>query len=99
MTTSKTWASRMTKAVFFDWFYTLARFEPSRDKLYRRAFAEFGIKLSPEKVMRGILAADQHFFTEYAKFPIAERSPEEQIKLYINYPNAILAEASAEAPR
>ncbi len=94
----KTWALRMIKAIFFDWFYTLARFEPPRHQLYSQAFQEFGVELSPEKVMRGILIADQYFFEENAKSPVAERSPEEQVKLYIHYPNAILTEAGAKAP-
>ncbi len=89
----------MIKAVFFDWFYTLARFEPPRHQLYSQAFREFGVELSPEKVMRGILIADQYFFEENAKSPVAKRSPEEQLKVYIHYPNTILTEAGAKAPR
>jgi len=89
----------MIKAIFFDWFYTLARFEPPRHQLYSQAFREFGIELSPEKVMRGILIADQYFFEENAKSPVAERSPEEQARVYIHYPNTILTEAGAKAPR
>jgi len=95
----KTWALRMIKAVFFDWFYTLARFEPPRHQLYSQAFQEFGIELPPEKVMRGILIADQYFFEENAKSPVAERGPEEQLEVYINYPNTILTEAGANATR
>jgi len=89
----------MIKAIFFDWFYTLARFEPPRQQLYSQAFREFGVELSPEKVMRGILVADQYFFEENAKSPVAERSPEEQARVYIHYPNTILTEAGAKAPR
>ncbi len=88
----------MIKAIFFDWFYTLARFEPPRHQLYGQAFQEFGIELPPEKVMRGILIADQYFFEENAKAPVAERSPEEQVKLYIRYPKAILTESGVKAP-
>lgn len=95
----KTWALRMFKAIFFDWFYTLARFEPPRHQLYSQAFREFGVELPPEKVMRGILVADQYVFEENAKSPVTERSPEAQVKLYIHYPNAILTEAGAKAPK
>ena len=95
----KTWALRMIKAIFFDWFYTLARFEPPRHQLYGQVFREFGVELSPEKVMRGILIADQYFFEENAKSPVSKRSPEEQVKVYIQYPNTILTEAGAKAPR
>jgi len=94
----KTWALRVIKAVFFDWFHTLAQFEPPRSQLYRQAFQEFGIELSPEKVRRGVLLADQYFFEENAKSPVNGRSPEEQAEVYIRYPKAILAEAGAKAP-
>ena len=95
----KTWALRMIKAIFFDWFYTLARFEPPRHQLYSQAFREFGVELPPEKAMRGILIADQYFFGENAKSPVAERSPEEQAKVYLHYPNTVLTEAGAKASR
>ncbi len=95
----KTWALRMIKAIFFDWFYTLAHFEPPRHQLYRQAFREFDIELPPEKVMRGILAADRYLFEENAKSPVTERSPEAQVKLHLHYPKAILTEAGAKAPR
>ncbi len=95
----KTWALRMIRAVFFDWFYTLARFEPPRHQLYRQAFREFGVELPPEKVVRGVLAADQYLYEENTKSPVAERSPEEQARVYIRYPNMILAESGAEASR
>jgi len=95
----KTWALRMIKAIFFDWFYTLARFEPPRYQLYSQALREFGVELPPEKVMRGILIADQYFFEENAKSPVSERSPEEQARVYIYYPNTILAEAGVNATK
>ncbi len=95
----KTWALRMIKAIFFDWFHTLAQLDPPRHQLYSQAFREFGVELPPQKVMRGILIADQYFFEENAKSPVTERSPEEQVKLYIHYPNAILTEAGAKASR
>ena len=98
MIISKTWALRVIRAVFFDWFHTLARFEPPRHQLYSQTFREFGIELPPEKVMRGILLADQYFFKENAKSPVSERNPEEQARVYLHYPNTILAEAGAKAP-
>jgi len=87
------------KAVFFDWFNTLAHFEPPRHQLYGQALREFGIELSSEKIMRGILTADQHYFEENAKSPVEKRSPEEQAEVYIYYPKAILAEAGINATR
>ncbi|MFC1950612.1 HAD family hydrolase [Chloroflexota bacterium] len=99
MIISKTWALGMVKAVFFDWFQTLAHFEPPRHQLYSRVFQEFGIELSPQKVMRSILVADQYFFKENIKSPVAERSSKEQTEVYLHYPKIILTEAGVKAPR
>ncbi|MFC1906357.1 HAD family hydrolase [Chloroflexota bacterium] len=89
----------MIKAIFFDWFHTLAHFEPPRHQLYIQALREFGVELPPEKAIRGILVADEYFFAENAKSPVAERSSEEQAKVYIRYPNTLLAEAEANATK
>jgi len=84
------------KAIFLDWFNTLARFEPPREELYSQAFRQFGIGLNPKEIIRGILAADRYYFEENATSPVDERSPEEQSEVYIHYPKAILAEAGVE---
>lgn len=89
----------MIKAVFFDWFNTLARFEPPRQELYIQAFRQFGIELSPKEVIRGILTADRYYFEENAKFPVEKRSPQEQLEVYVHYPKAILAEAGVKVPK
>jgi putative hydrolase of the HAD superfamily len=85
------------KAIFFDWFNTLARFEPPRQELYRQAFKQFGFDLDPKRIIRGILAADRYYFEENAKSPVGSRSPEEQAEVYVHYPKAVLAEAGVEA--
>ncbi len=89
----------MIKAVFFDWFNTLARFEPPREELYRQAFRQFGIELPTKDVMRGILIADRYYFEENAKSPLEKRSPEEQVEVYTHYPQAILAEAGVNVSK
>ena len=93
------WEVTVIKAVFFDWFNTLAHFEPTRHELYSQAFRQFGVELSPKEVIRGILIADQYYFKENAKSPVAERSRQEQLEVYVHYPRAILAEAGVEVPQ
>ena len=95
----KTWVLRVIKAVFFDWFNTLADFEPPRQELYSQAFRQFGIELSPKDVIRGILIADRYYFEENAKSPLGKRSPQEQMEVYLHYPTAILTEAGVKAPK
>ena len=83
----------MIKAIFFDWFNTLAGFEPPREELYSQAFQQFGIEIALREIGRGILAADRYYFEENAKLPLEERSAEEQAEIYSYYPKAILTEA------
>ena len=104
MITLKTWAFRinrlsMIKAIFFDWFNTLAFYDPPREKLHRQACREFGIELSPEAVMRGVLAADKYFFEENNSSPVGKRSPEEQAKIYYRYQDILLTEAGAKVAK
>ncbi len=89
----------MIKAVFFDWFNTIARFEPPREELQSQALQELGIKLSPKKIMRGLLIADRDYFEENSRSPVPKRSPEEQAKVYTRYQNTILTGAGVKVDR
>ena len=89
----------MIKAIFFDWFNTLARFDPPRQELHSQAFQEFGIKLSPKQLFPGLLIADKNWFEENIKSKVEERSPQEQAELGIRYEATILAEAGVSAPK
>lgn len=80
----------MIRAVFFDWFNTLARYEPPREELQSQALQEFGIHISPQKVFHSLLVADQALYEENASFPIRKRSPEEQAELYIRHQHMVL---------
>ncbi|MFC1989161.1 HAD family hydrolase [Chloroflexota bacterium] len=83
----------MIKAVFFDWFNTLARYEPPREVLQSQVLAKFGIHVSPQEIMPALFIADRNFFEENAIPPVRERSPEEQAKIYARYQQTILTEA------
>lgn len=75
----------MVKAVLFDWFNTLARYDPPREELHSNLLREFGIDISPHQLIPGLLAADKFFFSETARSPIPKRSPDEQFQLYLRY--------------
>jgi len=87
------------KAVFFDWFNTLALFEPPREDLHSQAYREFGIEVPPEKLTRGILTADKDWFKEDVKSRVEARSREEQVELALRYQNTILSDAGVKASR
>ncbi|MDO9333682.1 MAG: HAD family hydrolase [Dehalococcoidales bacterium] len=84
----------MIKAVFFDWFNTLAHYHPPREELERQALQELGFAVSPQVVSRGLYLADKNFYEENARLPIRQRSPEEQARIYAGFQLTILQEAS-----
>ncbi len=86
----------MIKAVFFDWFNTLACYEPPREELQSQALHEFGIEVLPSALVPSILAADRYFFDENARSPVEKRSPEEKAEVYTRYQNTILTEAGVK---
>lgn len=86
------WKSSIIKAIFFDWFNTLARYEPPREELHKQACQEFGIEVSSEAALRGLLVADNYFFKENAKSPVEKRDPEEKAEIYYRYEDILLIE-------
>jgi len=86
------------KAVFFDWFNTLAHYDPPREELQSQALQEYGIHVSPQRITPGLLAADKDYFTANASYPIRQRSPEEQVEIFTRYQSTVLTEAGINAP-
>jgi putative hydrolase of the HAD superfamily len=89
----------MIKAVFFDWFNTLACYDPPREEMHSQILREFGIEVPPPSLIPGILAADKYFFAEISRLPVTKRSPEEQEEIYIHYADIMLNEAGFKADR
>ncbi len=89
----------MIRAVFFDWFNTLARYEPPRQELHSQLLREFGIKVSPSDLIPGLQAADRYFFTESSRDPAKKRNPEAQAELYLHYTEIMLGQAGVKASK
>ncbi len=83
----------MIKAVFFDWYNTLARYEPPREELYCQALQELGFKTSPQKILNGLLVADRDLYQENITRPMRKRPPEEQAQMYLRYQQTVLSQA------
>jgi putative hydrolase of the HAD superfamily len=80
------------KAIFFDWFNTLARYDPPREELQSQALRELGINIATEKVRQGLAAGDKYLFEENFISPVRKRNREEQTKLYLRHQEIILTE-------
>lgn len=80
----------MIKAIFFDWFNTLAHYQPPREELQSQALQEFGFHISPQEILPALLAADKDFFRENAISPLRERSPAGRSKIFTQYQKTML---------
>jgi putative hydrolase of the HAD superfamily len=81
------------KAIFFDWFNTLAHYYPPREELESQALKELGFDVSPKVLNHCIYLADKNFYEENVRLPIRQRSREEQAKVYSGFQRIILKEA------
>ncbi|MBL7120083.1 MAG: HAD-IA family hydrolase [Dehalococcoidia bacterium] len=83
----------MTKAVFFDWFNTLAQYYPPREEAHANACGKVGIEVEKERLSPGILLADHYYIDENTRFPLRKRSLQEQMEVYAQMERIVLREA------
>ena len=86
----------MIKAVFFDLYQTLVRYEPPRENIESDVLKKFGIEVSPEALHRPMVVADEFIYNEIARRPLSDRSTEEKMALYVQYQGILLKEAGIE---
>jgi putative hydrolase of the HAD superfamily len=90
-------AVSMIKAVFFDLYYTLVRYEPPQEELEAQALREFGIDVSAEVFRQPLAAANEFIYQEIARRSLSQRSKEEKMALYAQYQRIVLEEAGIKA--
>jgi putative hydrolase of the HAD superfamily len=89
----------MIKAVFFDLYQTLVRYEPPREELQAKALRDFGIEASPEVFRQPLVSADEFIYQEMSRRPLSRRSPEDKMALYVRHQEILLQEAGIKADR
>jgi putative hydrolase of the HAD superfamily len=85
------------KAVFFDLYNTLVGYDPPREETQARILKELGVEVTPEALLRPIMAADEFIYKEHAHYPLSKRSKEETVELYSEYHGIVLKEVGIEA--
>ncbi len=89
----------MIKAVFFDFYNTLATYHPPREELYVGICRELGITVEAKSLFSSLAAADIFYRNENLRSPIDKKTPEEKINFYIEYATMIVKGAGAEISR
>jgi len=87
----------LIKAIFFDWFNTLAHYYPPREELESQALKELGFAVSPKELSYGLYLGDKMMYEENARIPIRLRSREDQTQLYMKFHRIILKEVNITA--
>lgn len=89
----------MIRAVFFDFYNTLGRFDPPREEIQADACAEFGIGVTHEGITRGYAVADAFMAREAARQPIWARSESARDDFFGEYERLLLGGAGVEVSR
>ncbi|MDE2860983.1 MAG: HAD family hydrolase [Chloroflexota bacterium] len=86
----------MIRAVLFDFYNTLGRFDPPREKIQADACAEFGIEVTYEGITRGYALADSFMAQESARQPLWTRSDSARAAFFGEYQRLLLDGAGVE---
>ena len=89
----------MIKAVFFDFYNTLASYYPPREEVYINACRELGIEVDARALFSSLAVADIFYRNENSRSPINKKSPEEQINFYVEYITRIMVGAGEKINR
>jgi HAD superfamily hydrolase (TIGR01549 family) len=81
----------MIKAVFFDWFNTLAYCDPPRERLWSDVCRRMGYDIDEKVILRGIFAADYVLAS-----PPSQSGEKESAEVYLPYPRMIFKEAGID---
>ncbi len=86
----------MIKAVFFDFYNTLAYFWPTVQEIQASACREIGLFVEEEGILRGYAVADELFSRENHDRPLYLRSEEERNRFFSHYEQLILRGAGLD---
>jgi len=89
----------MIKAVFFDFYNTLATHHPPREEAWVNACREMGIEIKAKALFDSLPAADMYWRNEDSRSPIDKRPLEGKINFYAEYATMILQGAGIEISR
>ena len=85
------------KAVFFDFYGTLAGFHPPKEEVQAQAMASMGFHASREGIIQGYLEADRLMSeVNSTASPVREMSHQERLEFFARYQQLILKGAGIE---
>ncbi len=88
----------MIKAVFFDLYNTLAGFKPSRFEIQSIALNSFGLKPTPDGILKGYALADKFMASQKSIQPLENLKSSELEDFFAKYESLILKGAGINIP-
>ena len=86
----------MIRAVFFDFYNTLAHFWPPVQQIQVSACKELGVVVTRNGILRGYGAADDYFSRENGRLPLFRRSEGDRKEFFARYEQLILQGAGLD---
>ena len=81
------------RAVFLDFYNTVARFDPPREQVQTRAASDHGVTVDPAAVRRSYRDADEYLARENSVQALSQRSPQEAGEFWARYEQRLLSGA------
>ena len=75
----------MIKAVFFDRYNTLARFEPPREQTQMQAARQCGLEPDVQGIVHGYTDADRFMTEQNSRFHIQKMARGDRLKFFAEY--------------
>lgn len=89
----------MIKAIFFDFFNTLAYYQPSREQAYIDVCEEHGIHVTEKALAKSLPLADTFWRDENRRQLVEQRTQEEKFAFWTEYVIRVLKGAGVEISR
>ena len=83
----------MIKAVFFDLYYTLVLYDPTREQQQLTVLKEHGLETDTRTMCAALHIADMFFYQENARAAIYKRPEHEKMAFFEEYEDIVLEEA------
>ena len=77
-------------AIFFDFYNTIGKFDPSREQLQMVACRSFGINVTQQGIIKGYANADSYMAKQVSVRPLRDMNPEEFDDFFAEYQSLIL---------
>ena len=82
--------SRLIKAIFFDFYNTIGKFDPSREELQMIACKSFGISVTHQGIVKGYAKADSYMAKQVSLKPLRAMNSVEFNEFFAEYQSLIL---------